>query len=48
MRAVVEIRSYTLKECVEFTRAMRDHALPLLKAAGVDVVSFRRLALRQS
>lgn len=42
MNALVEIRSYTLKEgmATEFAQVMRQQSLPLLRAAGMDVVSF--------
>jgi NIPSNAP len=40
MTRVVEIRSYRLKSGTrdEYARLFRDEALPLLEAAGVDVV----------
>lgn len=43
MRQVVEIRSYTLKPGTadEFNRLFHEQALPLLRAAGTDVVTAR-------
>lgn len=44
MTAVVEIRSYTLRpgKAVEFGEVMRQHSMPLLRKAGMDVVAFKQ------
>ena len=43
MNSVLEIRSYTVKagRADEFAHLMKSQSLPLLKAAGTNVVGFR-------
>lgn len=44
MAAVLEIRSYTLKPglAFQFGEVMRQHSLPLLRKAGMDVLAFKQ------
>jgi hypothetical protein len=43
MDRIVEIRTYTLKpgSAEQFHRIMQEHSLPMLRAAGTDVVAAR-------